>query len=323
MPASFDTAKENLGTGGIVILDKPEGLSSAQAVGRVKRLLGARKAGHAGTLDPFATGVLVCMLNQATRLGRFLLAGEKTYEAVLHLGIATDTQDGTGQVVERRPIAADIEERLAEAFHCFEGDIEQAPPAYSALKHKGVPLYKLARRGRPVYKPARQVRISALTIKAVNLPEIHFRVTCSAGTYIRSLCADIGQALGCGGHLSQLRRTGSSGFGIEAAVDLTELERRVRDPRADVPLISPAAALPGMEALVADEGTIRKISNGVRLTPIDLPLPAPRRPDIREDRGTRFYKIIDGRKRLWAIVTFRPGEQTYDYCCVFPKTTAG
>lgn len=323
MPASFETTKKSLGPNGIIILDKPEGLSSAQAVGRVKRLLGARKAGHAGTLDPFATGVLVCMLNQATRLGRFLLAGEKTYTAILRLGIATDTQDGTGQVIERQPVAARIEKRLTGVFRRFEGEIVQTPPAYSALKHKGVPLYKLARRGRPVQKPARRVRISALRIEAVKLPEIYFRVTCSAGTYIRSLCADIGQDLGCGGHLSQLRRTNSSGFGIDTAIDLADLEKRVRTRRADVPLISPAAALPGMETLIADADTTRKINNGVRLTLDDLAPPAPQDLNKPASDETRFYKIIDLRKRLWAVVTFQPQAKTYDYCCVFPETVAG
>ncbi len=303
-------------------MDKPEGLSSAQAVGQVKKLLGARKAGHAGTLDPFATGVLVCMLNQATRLGRFLLAGEKTYAAVLRLGITTDTQDGTGQVVAQQPVGDSIENRLVEVFRRFEGDIAQTPPAYSALKHQGVPLYKLARRGQPVHKPPRRVRIAALQIETVELPDVHFRVTCSAGTYIRSLCADIGQALGCGGHLSQLRRTHSSGFGIETAIGLSELEKRVRAPRAEVPLISPAAALPGMETLVADEETTLKISNGGRLTSQDLPAPDPHGPAGQGGDDRRFYKVIDSQDRLWAVVTFRPQEKLYAYCCVFPGTAA-
>ena len=298
-------------------------MSSAQAVGRVKRLLGARKAGHAGTLDPFATGILVCMLNQATRLGRFLLAGEKTYAATLHLGIATDTQDGTGQVIDQQVVDTEIEERLEEAFRCFEGEIEQQPPAYSALKHKGVPLYKLARRGQPVHKPPRRVRIDSLQIDAVKLPEVHFRVTCSAGTYIRSLCADIGRTLGCGGHLSKLRRTRSSGFGLDEAIGLADLEKRVHDLKTDVPLMKPADALKGMETLVANEGIILKISNGGRLTLKELPPPAPRAPVRQESDNPRFYKVVDLRERLWAVVSCGPREKHYDYCCVFPRTDAG
>ncbi len=319
MPASSETEKQIRPRSGILVLDKPAGLSSAQALGRIKRLLGARKAGHAGTLDPFATGVLVCMLNQATRLGRFLLAGKKNYEAVLHLGIATDTQDSTGQIVDRHPVDGDITERLVETFRRFEGDLEQVPPAFSALKHQGVPLYKLARKGQPVQKPARRVRIDALQIEAVDLPEIRFRVTCSAGTYIRSLCADIGQALGCGGHLSKLRRTGSSGFGIEAAIGLRDLEDRVHGHQGDVPLISPAAALPGMEALIADETTTRKISTGGRLTVDDLPVPAAWAANAHGSDGPRYLKVIDSRERLWAVVTLERMAQHYEYCCVFPR----
>ena len=322
MPASSETEKGGREKSGILVIDKPEGVSSAQAVGRVKKLLGARKAGHAGTLDPFATGVLVCMLNQATRLGRFLLAGDKTYTAVLHLGIATDTQDGTRRVIDRQPVDAGIEDRLPDTFRRFEGEIAQHPPVYSALKHKGVPLYKLARRGQPVQKPARRVRIAALTIETVDLPAVRFQITCSAGTYIRSLCADIGRALGCGGHLSKLRRTGSSGFGLETAVPLNELERRVREERGPVPLISPAAALPGMEALIADEATTRKISNGGRLTVDDLPLPASRPVLAGGNDDPQHYKIVDSRERLWAVVAFQAPAQRYDYCCVFPRSNA-
>ncbi len=304
------------------MLDKPEGWSSAQAVGRIKGLLGARKAGHAGTLDPFATGVLVCMLNQATRLGRFLLAGEKAYTAVLHLGIETDTQDATGNIVERRPVDAGIENCIADTFRRFEGLIDQAPPVYSALKHKGVPLYKLARRGQPVQKPARRVHITALQIEAVELPQVRFQVSCSAGTYIRSLCADIGRELGCGGHLSRLRRTYSSGFGLEAAISLDELETRVRQGRLGNRLISPVAALPGMPTLVADGAAVRKISNGMRLATGDLPPPESQQADLKGRDDGPYYKIIDSQERLLAVVTFQPHEQMYHYCCVFPQTNA-
>ena len=319
MRASFETETRVLKQSGILVLDKPEGLSSAQAVGRVKKLLGACKAGHAGTLDPFATGVLVCMLNQATRLGRFLLAGNKTYRAVLHLGIATNTQDRTGQIIARHRVDAGIEGRLADTFRRFEGEIEQYPPVYSALKHKGVPLYKLARRGRPVQKPPRQVSIAALTIESVDLPEIRFQVTCSAGTYIRSLCADIGQELGCGGHLSMLRRTASSGFGLDKAVRLSELEDGLHPQQDRVALISPAAALPDMTPLVADEAALSKIVNGVRLTCKDLPAPVGRTAARGDNDEAQHYKIIDSRERLWAVVVRPPLEQSYDYCCVFPR----
>ena len=307
---------------GIVVLDKPEGLSSAQAVGRIKKMFGARKAGHAGTLDPFATGVLVCMLNQATRLGRFLLVGEKTYEAVLHLGIETDTQDVTGHVVKRHAVDAGIAKHLADTFQRFKGRIDQTPPVFSALKHKGVPLYKLARQGRPVQKPARRVHITAIDITEVALPEVHFQVTCSAGTYIRSLCADIGRELGCGGHLSGLRRTCSSGFGLTSALSLEELEKRVATGKSEQSIISPAAALPEMAARIADEAAADKINKGIRLTGKDLAAPQLQPTHDRGRHGLNLVKIVDSRERLLAVVEYQPHEDGYQYCCVFPQTDA-
>ncbi len=197
---------------GVLVVDKPAGISSAKAVAIVKRLLGVRKAGHAGTLDPLATGILVCCLNRATRLAYFLLKGAKTYKAVLHLGVETDTQDATGNIItQHRNIIAN-EAEIRAVIKRFEGKIKQLPPVYSALKHDGVPLYKLARRGKPVQKPAREVFIKKIRIHAIDLPYIRFTVSCSTGVYIRALCADIGTTLGCGGHLKELRRVASSGL---------------------------------------------------------------------------------------------------------------
>ncbi len=197
---------------GIFVIDKPENISSAAVVARLKKILGVRKAGHAGTLDPFATGVLVCCVNQATKLARFFLHSNKKYTAVLKLGVETDTQDLTGTVISRCEDINFDEKKIKSVFEKFKGAIEQVPPVYSALKHEGVPLYKLARQGKPVQKPPRPVFISCLNIIEINLPEISFEVSCSGGTYIRTLCADIGAELGCGGHLKELRRTESSGF---------------------------------------------------------------------------------------------------------------
>jgi tRNA pseudouridine55 synthase len=319
LQASSETEGRGLGKSGILVLDKPEGMTSAQVVGRVKKLLRARKAGHAGTLDPFATGVLVCMLNQATRLGRFLLAGDKSYTAVLHLGIETDTQDSTGAVIAQHAVQRDVEDRLVDAFHLFEGEIEQRPPVFSALKHKGVPLYKLARQGLPVQKPARRVTIKGLQVTAVELPEVHFQVTCSAGTYIRSLCADVGRVLGCGGHLSRLRRTASSGFRIADAISLSALETRVGENNKQVPLVSPAAALTGMPKMIADETAAFKINNGVRLTANDLQRPDPQSGFVRAQGEAPYCKVVDRHERLLAVVRFQTTRQQFDYCCVFPN----
>jgi len=302
---------------GVLIIDKPAGMSSARVVGRVKKALNARKLGHAGTLDPFATGVLVCLINKATRLARFLLHGQKQYEAVLRLGVATDTQDPTGRVVDTKPVPDFSTEELHQAFRPFVGTVEQIPPAFSALKHKGVALYKLARRGHAVQKPARRVHIERLEISAVALPEVHFRITCSAGTYVRTLCAEIGQSLGCGGHLSVLRRTMSSGFGIDEAMSLEALMRCLADPRPSVPLIAPGAALRDMPTLRADRAVAAKIKTGGKIDVEDFTdLPHDATVMKNGEQGT-FYKVFDSDTHLIAVVSVDWENETIAYRGVF------
>jgi tRNA pseudouridine55 synthase len=302
---------------GVLIIDKPAGLSSAQVVGKVKKSLKARKVGHAGTLDPFATGVLVCLINKATRLAQFLLRGKKKYQAVLHLGVATDTQDPTGHVVESRPVPNFSEEYLQQIFRRYVGTVEQIPPAYSALKHKGVALYKLARRGRSIQKPARSVQIERLEIDRVALPEVHFTITCSAGTYVRTLCADIGQALGCGGHLSVLRRTKSSGFGIDEAMRLEALEHNAEGHQSPVTLIPLGAALRNMPVLRADRAVTAKITTGGKINVKDFTdLPHDATVMNNGEQGT-FYKVIDRDTQLIAIVSVDWQNETIAYHGVF------
>ena len=237
---------------GIVVVDKPEGLSSAGVVARVKGIFGARKVGHTGTLDPFATGVLICCLNRATRLSRFFLKGDKAYEAELILGRVTDTQDATGVVIEQHPVDRLTVDQIRETAERFVGAITQVPPVYSALKHQGTPLYKLARRGEAVEKPARPIRVHRLDILEVNLPAVRFSVSCSSGTYVRTLCADIGRELGCGGHLRRLRRTASCGFPIDVAVSLETLAECRDQGCLHETMIPMNASLPFMPAAFAD-----------------------------------------------------------------------
>ena len=251
---------------GVLVIDKPTAMSSAQVVSRVKKLLGAKKVGHTGTLDPFATGVLICCVNQATRLARFFLEGSKTYDAVLRLGTETDTQDATGQVTGQQPVPPVSPSRLKQVFKRFEGQQMQKPPIYAALKHQGKPLYKLARQGNPVQKPARPITVSALTLWAVDLPDVRFEVTCSSGTYVRTLCADIGRVIGCGGHLAGLRRTASSGFSIDAAWSLERLEAVDRDNRQEATLIPMAEALRAMPTFTAGADVLQYAANGRKLT---------------------------------------------------------
>ena len=303
--------------GSVLIIDKPAGLSSAQVVGRVKKLLRAKKVGHAGTLDPFATGVLVCLVDKATRLARFFLSSEKQYEAELRLGIDTDTQDRTGQVIRRRPIPEGVESALQDVCDRFVGDIAQIPPAFSALKHQGVALYKLARSGKPVQKQARRIRIERLQIRSVSLPTVRFSVTCSAGTYIRTLCADIGERLGCGGHLSELRRTVSSGFSIDEAIPLETLLRCAADPAWPIPLIPPAEALKAMPILRADRKTTAKVKCGGAVDLKDFTdLPRDATVMMNGEEGT-YYKVLDCNEDLIAIVSAVPEKEKMAYCGVF------
>jgi len=297
---------------GVLVVDKPAGISSAGMVARVKKLLGAKKVGHAGTLDPFATGVLVCCVNQGTRLARFFLHGEKKYEAVLELGIETDTQDLTGTVTSKSEDTDFDERTIREIFERFQGEIRQHPPVYSALKHEGTPLYKLARQGKAVQKPPRQVFISHLRIIDIKLSEIRFETVCSGGTYIRTLAADIGAALGCGAHLKSLRRLESSGFSIMEAIHQTELEER----KQNLEIISMAHALRGMPRYVADELLGRKIKHGTPLTGKDISLKTDS--EVSEALPEEvFVKVTDAENNLLAVLTPAGESGKYKYCCVF------
>jgi tRNA pseudouridine55 synthase len=297
---------------GIVVIDKPEGLSSAQVVATVKRLLRAHKAGHGGTLDPFARGVLVCGVNQGTRLARFLLQGDKTYEGVLRLGVETDTEDPTGVVTARGDCSAISESAVRKAFERYEGGYLQTPPVYSALKQNGVPLYALARQGCPVRKAARPVRIRRLRVQQVEMPDVRFEVCCSSGTYVRTLCADIGRDLGCGGHLSRLTRTASGGWTLDAAVSLERLAEMAARGAAAEAVIPMARALPGLPEVAAGPELIAKVRTGRTLTPVDLP-------DAAAAVPGRPLKILDPAGALAAVVEGRADRPELDYCCVFMR----
>lgn len=312
---------------GFLVMDKPAKMTSAQVVARVKRLSGAQKVGHSGTLDPFATGVLICCLNQATRLAGFLLKDSKRYRAVLHLGVETDTQDGTGEIVSREIVSKEIvskeivssvrvndltPEKIHAAFSAFKGTFMQQPPAYSALKHQGVPLYKLARLGRPVQKPPREVTISRLVIEKIALPEVTFEATCSSGTYIRTLGVDIGRRLGCGGHLTALRRLSSGPFGVDAALGLDRLETAATEGRVAELVIKPARALGHWPHVVADGRLLGKIRHGQRLSLADVGAmqPANRRP-------AGPILVLGPEDRLVAVVEYQAETARLNYHCVF------
>lgn len=223
---------------GVVLLDKPAGLSSNHALQRVKRALNARKAGHTGTLDPFATGLLICCLGRATKLATQLLEADKAYVATLQLGVETDSGDLTGTVVggSTQNVAAIGLDEINAVLPAFRGQIEQIPPMHSALKKDGKPLYYYARRGITVDRPPRQVRIDELVVVAQSGDQVTLSVRCSKGTYIRTLAQDIGRALGCGAHLVALRRTAIDPFHVDQAIALPDLQALAQPDSAVLPL---------------------------------------------------------------------------------------
>ena len=212
---------------GILLIDKPAGLTSHDVVRQVRRICRTRKVGHAGTLDPLATGVLAIAIGDGTKILQFLFADDKSYRADFRLGVSTDTLDADGDVIAQRPLPDDCQNRLETVLEQFRGHIEQVPPMYSALKKNGVPLYKLARQGETIERQARPVTIDRLTLLQVALPDVTIEVDCSKGTYIRSLVSDIGEALGCGAHLTALRRLASGQFHLADCISLERLQQAV------------------------------------------------------------------------------------------------
>ncbi|MDY6953743.1 MAG: tRNA pseudouridine(55) synthase TruB [Thermodesulfobacteriota bacterium] len=296
---------------GIVVVDKPAAITSAQVVARVKALLKVKKVGHTGTLDPFATGVLVCCINQATRLARFLMAGRKRYEAVMRLGVRTDTQDLTGQVVSQDPDVRVDHDKVRSVFRDFLKIKEQVPPAFSALKHRGVPLYKLARGGAFVKKPARPISLYELEVLDIDLPHVHFMVSCSQGTYVRTLCADMGDVIGCGAHLVQLCRTESGGFTLEEAISLRALKEVTLAGQVAHYVTPMSRALRAMPELHAGPALTQRIRSGQPIVRADL--------EPIKDPAPTWIKVTDHEGHLIAVISANEKKGVYPYACVFPK----
>jgi tRNA pseudouridine55 synthase len=248
---------------GLLIVDKPSGWTSHDVVGRMRRLTGVRRIGHAGTLDPLATGVLPLGVGRGTRVLEYATEADKEYVATIRLGESTDTYDADGRVTATGDWRTVTREALGHALARFLGDIEQQPPVYSAIKQGGVPLYKLARAGQAVQAPTRRVTVYAITLLGLSLPDLTLRVRCSKGTYIRSLAHDLGTLLGCGGHLTALRRTASGGFSIEQALALDGWEAALSSggwPARVLPLDTPLLGLP---AVILGEEAARRLHDGV------------------------------------------------------------
>jgi len=209
---------------GVLLVDKPQGLTSHDVVYRLRRKLGMKKIGHAGTLDPMATGLLVMLIGKATRISQYLMSVDKVYEGEATLGVVTDSQDAEGEVLTSIPVPPFTEAQVLEAMKGFLGDQYQTPPMHSAIKVDGVPLYKMARKGEEVEREPRFIRVMAFDLLTFGLPKFSFRLHCTKGTYVRTIAHDLGQKLGCGAHLSALRRTGSGQLNISQCLTLEAIE---------------------------------------------------------------------------------------------------
>jgi tRNA pseudouridine55 synthase len=245
---------------GVLLLDKPVGLTSNSALQKAKRLYNAAKAGHTGTLDPFATGLLPLCLGEATKFSQFLLEADKTYLAEVRLGVRTSSGDPEGEVIATRPVQV-TRAALEAALERFKGEIEQTPPMHSALKHQGRPLYEYARKGIEIERKARRVVVHELVLESLEADICRLRVHCGKGFYVRALADDLGEVLGCGAHLTGLRRTGVGPFRIEQAVtpeQLTELDEAGRDA-----CLQPAdIQVRHLEAMTLDAESAWQITHG-------------------------------------------------------------
>ena len=249
---------------GVLLLDKPVGMSSTQALAKAKWLLNAQKAGHTGTLDPFATGLLPLCFGEATKFAQDLLDADKTYETVVHLGIKTSTGDTEGEILERRPVDVTLTQ-IESILEKFRGPISQVPPMHSALKRDGKPLYEYARAGITLEREARSVTIHKLELLAYDAPMLRLRVACSKGTYIRVLGEDIGAALGCGAHLSMLRRIEIGALDISSALTLDQLAEQP-DAERNSCLQPVDSLLSSFPALVLDDALANRFRQGQRIS---------------------------------------------------------
>ncbi len=274
---------------GVLIIDKPAGVTSHDVVNRVRRILGERSIGHLGTLDPMATGVLPLVVGNFTRLAQFYLHSEKIYEGTVRFGFSTDTYDAEGEPTsESRQVTLQRQEveTLADRF---QGIIEQVPPPFSAKKIKGVPAYKLARRHQEVVLQPVQVEIKALDILDVDADLVRFRAHVASGTYMRSVAHDMGQQLGCGAHLESLRRTGVAEFTLSDSHRLEEFAETAGKLLPDF-FIHPRKLLPQFPSVTADESTVARIRSGRTI-------------NLAEFSGARQVKVFSGQTDLIAIAS--------------------
>jgi tRNA pseudouridine55 synthase len=286
---------------GILLLDKPPGMSSNQALQRVRHLFRAEKAGHTGSLDPLATGLLPLCFGEATKIAGLLLGNRKAYETTARLGATTDTDDADGQVLRERPVPPLSRVRIEEALQAFVGTIAQRPPVYSALKQGGEPLYAKARRGEAIEVPERMVEVQAIELLEFGACSFSLRIACGSGTYVRSIVRDLGEVLGCGAHVTALRRTWVEPFATPAMHSLEALQA-LRDAQGEAALdgllLPVEAGLAGLPSVGLDASQARALGLGQAVRPGDQTWP-------REDRGGELVaRGPDG--RALGLVTAGP-----------------
>lgn len=275
---------------GVLFIDKPAGLTSNGVLSVIKRLYNAEKAGHTGTLDPFATGLLPVALGEATKFSGHLLDADKTYLATMRLGVTTTTADLEGEVLQTRPVNVS-DARLSDSLKCHTGAIAQIPPMYSALKRDGKPLYEYARAGETLEREARQVTIHALDLVERKEEFVTFRVTCSKGTYVRTLAEDIGETLACGAHLTALRREATGGFGLDGALTLDQFHA-MEAPALLATLRPVDALIIALPRIELDATQAARLRQGQRL-PLKAS-PGPARAYDPENRFLGVVRVADG-----------------------------
>ena len=255
---------EKVSFDGIVLVDKDIGDTSFDVVRKIKRYSNVNKVGHSGTLDQFATGLLVILLGQGTKLSSYLMAGEKRYLATVRLGIETDTLDLSGRVTRTIPVREISREEMELNIQKLTGEIEQTPPDYSAVRYNGKRAYKLARKGLKVDLGKRKVEVFSIDLESIELPDIMLDIRCSGGTYIRSLAADLGEFLGTGAHLTALRRLSSGLFDVNDSLNINEIDQESFDDVLSKKMISMSDALHDMKAVELDSKNLGKIKNGIK-----------------------------------------------------------
>lgn len=302
MPRGARARREQPGPSGFLVIDKPSGMTSHDVVDAARRAFGTRRVGHLGTLDPLATGVLPLALRDATKLIPYVGSDPKVYVGSIELGVATDTFDAEGRVVQRAEGPLPGPDAVRAALSGFVGEILQVPPMYSSVKHEGEPLHRIARRGGHVERAPRKVTVHSIEMRDYRPPLVDVEVVCSAGTYVRSLAEDLGRELGCGGHLANLRRTRSGPFLAEHAVALDALEAAAARGEAEA-LATPAADVLGLPRVALNAAQLKRVSHGgdVPAPPAAGPPPAP---------GSRVA-AVDADGALLALLEVRADRRLY------------